>query len=448
MKPSKKDKKRNESEKTAMFVDDATTDGIYESENSSNLNDSDSASYVCQAVNGEFINVTKSSSHIFNQTNEESFTTAYVFQVNQMDEYADHIVATATETQTEKTNGNNFEASKRNSSQNSLLTQSSNVQIVAKHHPPSSTPILTEKTKLDNLPKQTSTAEDKASSNFELLNESNICNITKLENPTYNISSESNIDLSKTTLHYVKEKVLKENMARSIPSPSCSHCKFDIISTVAISPDKESRPKTNLSLPSSQSQKHTTSPILSSTCLCRNRVFRSNKINPASVISLKESPTRTSSISKVAERSNDYSEPPYVTYERSRADSYRSADSGLPHDCFLSDDSVSPPLSPSDSYVTSHSRQILRFFGQKQSCGEESSSTPYSKKANAMERESKVRFSIELPAILSETEEKPFSKEKNFSDDGRCEDVCVVTIDSHKHTNANYIKITDLCKFH
>ena len=58
-------------------------------------------------------------------------------------------------------------------------------------------------------------------------------------------------------------------------------------------------------------------------------------------------------------------DPGYVTYERSRTDSYRSGDSGLPYDwSYYSDDSTSPPQSPNDLFVTQqkHSSYLRRSF--------------------------------------------------------------------------------------
>lgn len=44
--------------------------------------------------------------------------------------------------------------------------------------------------------------------------------------------------------------------------------------------------------------------------------------------------------------------PSYVVYSRSRKDSHRSADSGLPHDWpSFSDDSITPPQTPTDFYI-------------------------------------------------------------------------------------------------
>ena len=419
------EKKRLDSEETAMFNDDSRSDESNESELSGSFGDSDSLSYVCQAANGELMSMSKTSSRASHQPGYRTHVSAYILRANEFEQHA-----TVQSTSSALKNGRMNNSTTVDSSEN-LSTSQTNVR--------------------DNI---SEINPDKVCSDDGMRNTTDCGNkITKLENPTYNISSrsDSDFDIMKPTLSYVKENALRENTLEIKLLTSIRPSKFETKPRVTTSFDGSSHDETLHQIPSTRkSYKRRRSPLHLPACLSLKQMPRSNKINSGK-FSTAQSPVllpppalHGQSRARI-DYADDNSLPSYIIYQRLRADSNRSGDSGLPHDWSLSDDSMSPPRSPND-YLTSQSKQFLKFFSQKPShkVRHPSDSNVRIRFSKDHQRESEeVKYSYELHPIISETDESVFDEERR-SLDSKSDHSNVIDFSAHE-MSTDYIKITDLC---
>ena len=419
------EKKRLDSEETAMYNDDSRSDESNESELFGSFGDSDSLSYVCQAANGELMSMSKTSSPASHLSGHRTHVSAYILRTNGLEQHA-----TVQSTSSALKNAGMNDSTTADSSENLSTLQTNARDNISEINP------------------------DKVCSDDETRNTTDgDSNITKLENPTYNISSRSDgdFDIMKPTLGYVKENALRENTLEIKPLTSIRLSKFETKPRVTTSFDGSSHDKTLHRIPStSRSYKRKQSPIQFPACLSLKQMSHSNKIDPGN-FSTAQSPVLLTppalhgqSRARI-EYADDNSLPSYIIYQRSRADSNRSGDSGLPHDWSLSDDSMSPPRSP-DDYLTLQSRQFSKFFSQKpsQKVRHSSDSNVRIRFSKDHQRESEeVKYSYELHPIISETDEAVFDEERKSL--GSKSDHSNVTDFSAHEVSTDYIKITDLC---
>jgi len=421
--PSKIEKKRLNSEETAMYNDDAIIVGENnESELCGSFHDSDSLSYVCQTANGELVSMNKASYHTSNQSNHRSLIPSYVLQSNTLStvDQSTAVIVVNSETKCD------INEDALSSDSNANLTANDEDKIAEIH-----------------------SSRELSSESLEEKDE--IGKITKLENPTYNIISHADdFDLLNPAFPYVKENALnKFTTTQSESVASSCHSKCNTMSRVTFTADQNFQDETTHRFSRTWSHKRKDAPMLLPACHCRKQGLRSNKIDPGNFFTAQSPKQTQSALIDKPHTSSDYpcdsSDPSYVIYERSRTDSYRSGDSGLPHDWSLSDDSISPPQSP-DDYLFSQSRHFPNIFSQKSSYKLKASSETHVRARFSKESKNEVDFPHDLHPILSETDEPVFETDMNLTVDLRSDntDANIANLNGQP-VDADYIQVTDLC---
>ena len=286
--------------------------------------------------------------------------------------------------------------------------------------------------------------------------------ITKLENPTYSSSSDpngfclqeaKNISLSTQHVSYcitgTKNARARETKIRPVSVNSCSS--FEGSSVFSM----QSTPTQNNSDPFSKSDfaslsLHRNAPNSSQKFLCLNQCSPSNKIDPGGLsigLDVHDEPYPTQSNltdfdskkhQKKRKRRDSSPEPSYVTYERSRVDSCRSGDSGLPYDWTFSDDYQSPPQSPDDCLIP-QCRKLSSEHGTTSFKGRFVDDSRSKVKITKL-KENNSKFTYELQPIFSGPEESVFDEEKKFCGLQKTEDDYVV--DPNHTVNSDYLKIS------